>query len=406
VLCASWRLGGEERAQAVAALALDASQGELERWEALHLLGRWIEPQGRDPLTGEWWPVERELTDRERALEYVPRLVLKLAERGIGDAPERVALEWLALAREHATPVMASLLEGWARDVERPPRVRAEALDLLARLRPEHAPEMLQPLLSDAHDAVRAAAVRVLVELAPEEALPRIDAALERGGVGERRAAYAALASLASAEADERLARELERLDAGLVPAELALDLALAAEQREGTEIADRLAAREARRAELDAELAPWLDSLYGGDPAAGRRLFVEQAELACLRCHRFEMEEEGSSGGAVGPDLRGVGARLSRVALLEAIVDPNRHIPDGYRSTLFVLDDGSAVDGRIEEESGALVRIRNSQDEVLELDPAAITERRAGLSAMPTNLASFLTRAQMRDLLAFLAGL
>jgi quinoprotein glucose dehydrogenase len=406
LLCANWRLGGEQRAQAVAALALDPAQGELERWEALHLLGCWIEPPGRDPLTGEWRPVERELVDRERAPQYVPRLVAELGERGIGGAPERVALEWLALARQYATPESAGLLEGWARDVEKPPGVRAEALELMARLKPEGAAGTLQALLFDEHDEVRAAAMRSLAELAPDEALPLIDAALERGGIAERRAAYAALAKLPIPAADERLARELERLDAGLVPAETALDLALAAERRGGAALLEELTAREARRSELDPVLAPWLDCLYGGDPARGRKLFVEQAEITCLRCHRFELEEEGSSGGAVGPDLHGVGARLPRVALLEAITDPNRRIADGYRSTLFVLDDGSAVDGRLEEETAERVRVRNSQDEVVELEPAAIVERREGLSAMPTNLAKFLTRPQMRDLLAFLAGL
>lgn len=406
ILCANWRLGGEERAVAVAKLALDPAQGELERWEALHLLGQWIEPPGRDPLTGEWRPVERDLVDRERAPIYVPRLVGELLERGIGSAPERVVLEWLALAREHGSASLAAGLEALARDVERAPRVRAEALALLAELTPEQALGTLQALLSDGEDSVRAAAVRALARLDPDDALPLLDAALERGGLAERRAACASLAELASPEADERLARELDRLDAGLAPLEAALDLALAAEQRETPALAERLAARTARRGALDPVLAPWLDSLYGGDPELGRKLFVEQAEVTCLRCHRFEAEEEGGVGGAVGPDLRGVGARLSRVALLEAIADPNRRISDGYRSTLFVLDDGGAVDGRLEQEHAERLIVRNAQDEVVELDPAAVVERREGLSAMPTNLASFLTRSQMRDLIAFLSEL
>ena len=406
VLCANWRLGGEQRAQAVVELALDADRDERERWEALHLLGRWIEPPGRDPLTGEWWPVERDLVDRERAPHYLPRLVRELGERGIGDGPERVVLEWLVLVRDHGAPEQAGLLTAWARDGARAPLVRAQAIPLLAQLRPEGLDDTLRELVFDPQDAVRAAAVAAIAQVAPDEALPVVEAALARGGIAERRVAYQTLARLGSEAADQRLLRELERLDADLVPGEVALDLVLAAEERQVPALEERLEARRARRLQLDPTLAPWLDTLHGGDPQAGGKLFLERSELACLRCHRYADSPDGPRGGQVGPDLRGISTRLSRLAMLESIADPNRRIAEGYHATVFVLDDDTFVEGCILEETPAVVRLRNAQDELVELESARILERRGGVSAMPTNLTQYLTRQELRDLIAFLAGL
>jgi quinoprotein glucose dehydrogenase len=284
--------------------------------------------------------------------------------------------------------------------------VRAESVSLLAELEREGAAATLRELLFDLEDAVRGAALRALAQVAPDEALPVVDAALERGGLVERRAAYDILAQLGSGAADQRLISELDRLEVDLVPEEVALDLVLAAELRPDSPLGQRLAARQARRAVLDPTLAPWLDTLHGGDPQAGRALFAEKAELACLRCHRYADGPDGPLGGQVGPDLRGLAERLPRLGLLESIVDPNRRIAEGYRSTVLVLEDDSLVEGRVVEETPTRVRLRNADDELVELETARIVERREGLSAMPTNLTQFLTREELRDLIAFLTTL
>ena len=92
------------------------------------------------------------------------------------------------------------------------------------------------------------------------------------------------------------------------MPAEVALDLVQAAEQRDDPALVAALAARTRRRAAAGTAAA-WLDSLYGGDVARGRELFMASAELACLRCQNGGEDDDGSLGGRVGPDLRGVAA-------------------------------------------------------------------------------------------------
>ena len=148
--------------------------------------------------------------------------------------------------------------------------------------------------------------------------------------------------------------------------------------------------------------MRPYLDCLFGGDVERGRAIFVEKAELSCLRCHSA-LPLEG--GGEVGPRLDGIGERFTRLQLLESVVDPNRNIADGYQGTVFALESGY-VEGRVLSESEELVRVQKSDGEIVELEPAEIEGRRTGLSAMPEGHAEYLSRLEMRDLIAFLAGL
>lgn len=90
-----------------------------------------------------------------------------------------------------------------------------------------------------------------------------------------------------------------------------------------------------------------------GGDPVRGAEVFWKHPVASCSACHAI-----GGQGGAVGPDLTAVGARLDRAQILQSILDPNAVLAAGW--------PGEA-------------------------------------SAMPV-LRPFLTDAELRDLVAFLA--
>lgn len=63
-----------------------------------------------------------------------------------------------------------------------------------------------------------------------------------------------------------------------------------------------------------------------GGDPARGADLFRHHPVAACSACHSI-----GGEGGAVGPDLSGVGQRLTRAEILQSILDPNAALAEGW---------------------------------------------------------------------------
>jgi len=396
-LNANFRLGQPQRLAEVATFALRADQDELARVEALRLVRHWDEPPGRDFVTGAWRPLD----PRPELRPAMAEAARSLHERGILDAPKAVANEWIALASEVDAAGWSETLVDVALDVQRPRLVRARALSALADDVGPTVRERLREALFTDDTEVRAAALTAFRRIAPGEALPVMKTALASGSLPEQRAAYRALGSLgreSKAEVDALLADELTKLAADGVPDELALDLVLAAEER-GSPALDALLELRAQH-RTDPVLAPWLDSLEGGDAERGRELFVEDPELSCLRCHVIDDE----LGGDVGPDLQGVGARASRLALVEAIVDPNRRVTAGYESESFHLADGSVVVGRVTAESDDAIRVLDADGETHALDPADVEVRREALSSMPEGLGAFLTREELRDLVEFLA--
>ena len=224
---------------------------------------------------------------------------------------------------------------------------------------------------------------------------------LRDGELRERRAALRALGEIDAPEAVDALAAELDRQAAGLFAPELALDLALAAEAHKTAKLDKRLTALHAPRA-VEPALAPYIDSLYGGDEARGRKLFREKSELACLRCHKIDKDE----GGDVGPDLRGLSSRAMRAQMLESICEPNRSIAQGIRNTILFMKDETHLEGRIVSEDAAKLTLIDAEAKLHEVLLNEIDERRQGQSAMLADLTKNISREEMRDLIEFLSKL
>ncbi|NND80271.1 MAG: hypothetical protein HKN53_10250, partial [Maribacter sp.] len=121
-----------------------------------------------------------------------------------------------------------------------------------------------------------------------------------------------------------------------------------------------------------------------------------------CILCHRIRGE-----GGAVGSDLTQVSDKYGRYDLLFAIYSPNDEISDQYANTLFHLNDGKKVAGRIKSENdekivimpnpfneGYTTEILKSNIKKSELSP---------LSPMPSGLLNRLSPEEIKDLFVYL---
>jgi putative heme-binding domain-containing protein len=120
-----------------------------------------------------------------------------------------------------------------------------------------------------------------------------------------------------------------------------------------------------------------------------------------CVQCHRFAGE-----GGSVGPDLSGIGRRLSTRDLLESIVLPSNLIAEGYATTEIERKSGEIVTGRVEREDDRMVGIRSlaATEEVVTIRKADIRRRGfSKISNMPVGIVNTLSEAQILDLLAYL---
>ncbi|MFN0009777.1 MAG: PVC-type heme-binding CxxCH protein [Planctomycetota bacterium] len=396
VLAAAFALGGESNARALAKFAAEARQEESLRAEALVHLARWTKPGGRDPFMGEWRPREA----HEGA--FLPALVASMEAPMLAESPPAVAAAYVELAGESGARELAPRFTGVALDAARGAKLRAAAIRALAKFRPEDLEATLGATLFDAESSVRAASLASYQDAFPGRALPLLERALGADSIAERRVALQGLGRIADPKADELLLAALERQSLGLFPAELALDLSLAAEARSGESVKAALSARREARQAADEALASYLDCLNGGDSEKGRRVFRENVSLACLKCH---VASDGD-GGIVGPKLEGVGKRLSRLQLLESILDPNRTLSPGYEGVVFSLADDTFVEGALVSETPETVRVRKADGTEVELAASEITGRRKGLSAMPDGLRQFVSREDMRDLVEYLGGL
>ncbi len=162
-------------------------------------------------------------------------------------------------------------------------------------------------------DANRRELWRTVIEKAPESSI-RFELGL--GADLEKRAA--------------RMLRPLVRdLTAGELPAGLALETLEAAKLLREPDFV----------AEIQGELDTWKNirlsgdplaengvALVGGDPARGERVFLYNRVAECLRCHTLN-----GTGGTVGPNLTGVGARQNERYLLQSMLDPQANIVKGF---------------------------------------------------------------------------
>jgi len=141
------------------------------------------------------------------------------------------------------------------------------------------------------------------------------------------------------------------------------------------------------------------------GVVADGQRLFLDRQRLQCGVCHRITGVNAAEPIG-IGPDLTGIGARLNRVQLFEAIVDPSRQIAPEYQGLSILRLDGTVVTGLMDQETAEVVVIRTATGERIRVPLDEIDQRQVSpQSLMPSGLAQQLSAQEMADLIEFLAG-
>ena len=107
------------------------------------------------------------------------------------------------------------------------------------------------------------------------------------------------------------------------------------------------------------------------------------------------------------GPDLSGVGGKLGKDALLDAILNPSAGIaPEYYVWILDTRSQGQVI-GILAEDTPQRVVVRNESGDEIRLKPSDIkARRRSQLSMMPEDLVNQMTERQLVDLLAYLTTL
>ena len=141
-----------------------------------------------------------------------------------------------------------------------------------------------------------------------------------------------------------------------------------------------------------------YLSSVSGTrDLGNGESLFKKH----CAVCH---VAKEGTP--AVGASLKNLTDRTD-LALLTAILDPNRAADPQYVSYLIHTDADRVLTGTIESETGASLTLAHADGKRTTVQRDSILQmKNSGLSLMPEGFETTIPPQQMKDLLAYLQEL
>ena len=136
------------------------------------------------------------------------------------------------------------------------------------------------------------------------------------------------------------------------------------------------------------------------GNPANGKAVFAGAG--TCAKCHIVNGE-----GKSVGPNLSGVGAKLSREALYESVLAPSAAISHSYETYTAIMEDGRSVTGLLVSQSPDQVVIRGA-DSIDVMLPAGQLEElvKQPVSLMPADLATTLSADELVDVVSWMETL
>jgi len=207
---------------------------------------------------------------------------------------------------------------------------------------------------------------------------------------------------LASPSGALRLLRAVERHELSDALSSRAIEAATLHRDPSVRELFERFLPLERRAKRLGSVVLPEQILSLSGDAARGKAVFFDADGVTCKNCHRVQRE-----GKEIGPELTTIGKKLSRVQLLESILQPSKLIEPRYVTYLVETKDGQTLTGIMLEKDEAHVVLKDAQDKTIHIPTVAIEQLvPQQQSLMPDLLLRDLTAQQVADLLAYLGSL
>ena len=118
-----------------------------------------------------------------------------------------------------------------------------------------------------------------------------------------------------------------------------------------------------------------------------------------CASCHVLF-----GDGGKIGPELTG-SQRANPEYILHKVLDPNAAVPKDNQVTQFELTSGRVLSGLVKEDTGKVIVVQTPTEQIRIAKADIETRETKPISLMPEGIFAALSDAQVRDLLAYLAG-
>lgn len=362
------------------------------RAEAIAALSTWSKPSPLDRVDGRYRGVE----------ERDPAQVVQALQSVINDFLQQEPAVQIAAAKavgklrlDQADDSLIELVRN-ASTAE----VRKTALEALAKVQSPLLTEALAVAINDQEVQVRSAALSILPDSDIEEnqAVAFFTQLLSSGSTQEQQSIYQSLGTYQGEAAISALQEAFVELKRGNVSPAVQLDIIEAIEIQGDAQLLAQLETYE--NAKADDPVSKYVEVLEGGDSGKGWEVFYQHEAAQCVRCHSiFEL------GGNAGPNLKGVAARLSKKELLQSLVDPSAQLASGFGVVLLDLKNGEKVNGTLMRETTSSLTVKPGQGESIIIPKSEVRQRRNVPSSMPA-MGTLLTKRELRDVLAFIAGL
>ncbi|MDN3690312.1 HEAT repeat domain-containing protein [Cyclobacterium jeungdonense] len=364
------------------------------RMEAIATVSNWASPSVLDRVDG-WYrgEVQRDLADLKASSFETLMAVATSESSEIREAAVKALGD---LTIDQSSEILLNLLNS-----DPIATVREASLRALAKMEQAPIDEAIEKALADQEKTVRVAGLDLIaqLEIDDETKASLLEEVIQKRTVEEQQAAVTTLAKLNENASLPVLERLLDQLENGTLPPSIELEFFEAMESMKAGSLLSRYEKIKSEMTEDDL-LASYSGSMYGGDEAKGRRIFFQHATGQCIKCHAYD-----DFGGNAGPKLNGIGKKLSRKQLLEALIAPSERLAPGFGVVTLTLETEKTLAGiKVDENDTSItLEMGNQPDTVIQ--KSHITERRDAPSSMP-DMKEYLTRREIRDLVSFLATL
>lgn len=394
-ISANIRVGGKDEAARLMEYALRKEAPAAMRAEALETLALWPAGLGYDRVEGYC----RNLPKLDAKL--VTPLFAKGFESLLGENSRAIQTATARVVRALNYKPAIDKLTSMALDEKSEVEIRSMALGAIAVARAPKLPQAIDLAIKSDIPALRVAAIAALVESKPEDkqTYAAITTALKRGAQEEQQPVFALLGTMRGNQAEKVIATWITQLAEGKVPDALALDIYEAALATKSKDLKKALKPVDSQLKKK--KFGAWSLAQDGGNAEEGKAIFGGSTTAACMQCHTMT-----AGLPSVGPDLSHVAARLTPDHLLQAVVDPQSEIAEGYGLVSATLKNGSLVSGLLAKESDKEIVLRMPATTITStVAKADIASRTKPASAMPV-MTSLLTKMEVRNIVAYLKTL
>ena len=390
---ANLRVGTDEAMQNLINYSIMQSNPATMRAEAIDALSTWSKPSVLDRVDGRY----RGVVQRDASIiknKAANALVMLLRNKDMIVRISAVKAN-SKMGIKQSTALLLGLLKN-----DPQAEVRVEALKALASMQDEQIGEAITKALADKDKSVRIAGIDLIgkMNIPKELMVSLLTDVINTKTTEEKQAALLTLGNLPVQHTSKVFDNLLKKMSSGKLSSDIYLELAEAIDSSRSAEL---IGAYKQISTTLspDTLASAYAGSLNGGNADRGRRIFYRNETAQCMRCHSYD-----DYGGIAGPRMNGVGARLTRQQILEALINPSARLAPGFGVVTLELKNGKTLSSVLVEENNTSLTMKgDKQNEIIPKDQ--IVKRINAASSMP-EMRYILSKKEIRDVVSFLSEL